>query len=309
MNVIIGSGLNALLARHILGSTYQIINAGPSRFFAVNPASADNFILANELLRPLESQLKALNIDVTRHNYKCAWSVGGDIIGTFNSEHCAFWLAKIFGVYIPTHLQLVYPGRMQFDVYGTRVNQLYAALCAKYADELQSSRSITSVQSIEPNRIVFNDDSVIEFDKCVSTIPLDDLCTLIGRPMVLNAVDVSAILVETESLDFEGYNQLFVVDPHIQFYRVSRVKENQYVFFFLDQITNPGLYLSPYMRDFDLLSGFYYPKCVPSGTLAIHDWLGDYGIIPLGMSAQWDAAMDVSSSLFRLLKIADGGIS
>jgi len=308
MNIILGSGLNAFLARHILGSDYKIISAGPSRFYGVNPASADNFILASPLLRPLENQLKALNIDTTKYNYKCCWSVQGELVDGFDKEHCSFWLAKIFGFKTPAHLELVYRHRMQFDVYGTRVNQLYTALYDRYYPELLASRNISNIESIRPHEIRFKNGEILEYDRCISTIPLDDLCGLLNYQLPLDSVDVSVVLVETTHLDFEGRNQMFIVDPQIQFFKSVQVKENQYVFFFLDRIDSPGLYLSPYIADFDLISGFYYPKCLPAGAICETNWLHPYGIIPLGMAAQWDAAMDVSSSLHRLLKIAEGEI-
>jgi len=308
MNVILGSGLNAFLARHILGSDYEMISAGPSRFYGVNPASADNFIYASDLLKPLENQLKALNIDIKRHPYKCCWSHEGQLVRGFDKEHCSFWLAKTYGFQIPGHLELVYPHRMEFDVYGTRVNQLYAALYQRYYQELQNSRNISSIKSIEPHRIEFNDGHVIEFDNCISTIPLDDLCELTNYQSNLHSIDISVILLESSTLNYEGFNQVYVVDPQIQFYKTAQVSENKYIFYFLDRIDNPGLYLTPYVDDFDLISGFFYPGCLPAGAISDVHWLKSYGIVPLGMSAQWDSAMDVSSCLHRLLKIADGSI-
>lgn len=308
MNIILGSGLNAFLARHILGPDYQIVSAGPSRFYGVNPASADNYIYASDLLKPLEGQLKALNIDTKRHPYKCCWSFEGELVRGFDKQHCSFWLAKTYGIHIPGHLELVYPHRMEFDVYGTRVNQLYAALYEKYYPELQSSPNISSIQSIGPHKIIFNDGHVIEFEKCISTIPLDDLAMLVGHQSTYHGVDVSVVLLQSGTLDYEGFNQVFVVDPKIQFFKTAQVSEDKYLFYFLDRIDNPGLYLTPYIADFDLISGFFYPKCIPAGAIADVHWLKSYGITPLGMSAQWDPAMDISSSLHRLLKIADGAI-
>lgn len=308
MNIILGSGLNAFLARHILGSDYKMISAGPSRFYGVNPAAADNFIYASDLLKPLENQLKALNIDTKKYPYKCCWSHEGELIRGFDKEHCSFWLAKTYGYHIPGHLELVYPHRMEFDVYGTRVNQLYAALYQRYYPELQSSQNISSIKSIRPNVIEFENGEVIEFEKCISTISLDDLIGLTGYQLELNGIDISAVLLESDSLNYEGFNQVYVVDPKIQFYKTAQVSENKYIFYFLDRIENPGLYLTPYIENFDLISGFFYPNCLPAGAISDTHWLKAYGITPLGMSAQWDAAMDISSCLHRLLKIADGSI-
>lgn len=308
MNVILGSGLNALLARHLLGSSYRIVSAGPSRFYRVNPSSTDNFIYASDLLRPLENQLRQLNIDTKRYPYQCCWSNEGNLSSGFDKENCAFWLAKIYNLHVPDHLRLVYPYRMNFEVYGTRVNQLYAALYQRYYEEFQTAPHISNISKFEPHKIVFESGQVIEYENCISTIPLDDLCGIMDYQLPLNGVDVTTVLLETSHLDFEGYNQVFVVDPTIQFFKAIQVKENQYVFSFVGRIENPGLYLSPYIHDFDLISGFFYPNCLPAGVIADTKWLAPYGVIPLGMSAQWDPAMDVSSCLHRLLKIADGSL-
>jgi hypothetical protein len=179
MNIILGSGLNAFLARHILGSDYKMISAGPSRFYGVNPSAADNFIYSSDLLKPLENQLKTLGIDTKKYPYKCCWSHEGQLVRGFDKEHC---------------------------------------------------------------------------------------------------------------------------------YKTAQVAENKYIFYFLDRIDNPGLYLTPYIESFDLISGFFFPNCLPAGAISDTHWLRSYGITPLGMSAQWDAAMDISSCLHRLLKIADGSI-
>lgn len=308
MNIILGSGLNALLARHILGSDYKFITAGPSRFYGVNPAAADNFIYASDLLRPLESQLTKLSIDIKRYQYRCCWSQQGELVRGFDKVSCAFWLAKIFGFNVPDHLRLVYEYRMEFDVYGTRVNQLYTILYQRYYEEMRASLNINQIQSIDSHKIVCDDGLIIDYDKCISTISLDELYGLMNYEHSLKGVDVSAILVETQHLNFEGFNQLFVVDPEIQFFKCVQVRENQYVFFFSGKIENPALHLIPFMHDFDLISGFYFPNCIPAGIMGDTTWLRPYGITTLGMSAQWDAAMDVSSCLHRIIKIADGSI-
>ena len=307
MNIILGSGLNALLARHILGSDYKIIKSGPSRFYSVNPASADNFIHSSTLLKPFEKQLGELGVDLSKHQYKCCWSVGGHLLGHFDKMHCAFWLSKIFGFKIPSHLELVYPNRMIFDVYGTRVNQLYVSLYNKYRTELDNAPKISDVKSIIDHQITFTNGNIIDYNKCVSTIPLDDLYDLLKYQFPLDGVDVSAILLKTTSLDFEGYNQLWVVDPQISFFKATKVSDDDYIFYFIGKINNPGLYLTPYINDFDLISGFYYKNYIPAGTTADTKWLLEHDIITLGMSAQWDAAMDISSCFHRLLKISDGG--
>jgi hypothetical protein len=307
MNLILGSGVTSFAARHILGSSYKIINAGPSRFYNHNPAPADNFILAHDSLRPLESILQPL-IGSRKADYRCAWSSMGNINRGFNSGDCMSWLIKIFVFNVPNHIQHVLPNRMEFKVYENRINNLYAALFDKHKSEILGSLTIDQIKKIEPHKVVFNDGNVVEFEKMISTIPLNDLYKLIGYNDDLKSVGVSVIRLKTKSLNFEGFNQLWIVDPNIPFYKTQIVKEDEYLFYFNSKIETPGFLVAPYVQDFDLLTGMWIESAIPAGDVPFLNHLDDYGIVPVGASAQWDYCVDFSRCLFRIMQIADGAI-
>lgn len=306
MKYILGSGVVSFSARHILGSDYKIINAGPSRFYNFNPAPADNFILASDELKPLESILSPL-IGTRKADYRCAWSNFGKISRGFDGVNCNMWLSKLFGFRIPGHVQYVLQDRFEFKVYENRINNLYAALFDKHKPDILSGMNIDQLVSIEPHKLIFKD-RVLEFDKLISTIPLNDLYKFIGYEDSLNSVGVSVIRLKTKSLNFEGFNQLWIVDPQIPFYKAQMVKEDEYLIYFNSKVENPGLLLNAYVNDFDLMTGMWIDSALPAGDVPFLKHLDDYGIIPVGASAQWDYCMDFSSCLFRIMKIADGAL-
>jgi len=304
MNFILGSGVVSFASRHILGPSYKIINAGPSRFYNSNPAATDNFIIATDQLKPIESILTPL-IGSKKSEYNCAWSKFGKIIQNFNEQDCSSWLSKIFGFRVPDHIIHVLRDRMQFQVYEHRINNLYAALFDQHKNEIMNGINIDQIVKIEPHRIILKD-NVVEFDKLISTIPLNDLYKLIGYTDSLSSVGVSVIKIKTNTLNFEGFNQLWVVDDNIPFYKAHIIKENEYLIYFNYKIESPGLLLNMYINDFDLLTGVWIDSAIPSGAVPFLKHLDNYGIIPVGASAQWDWCMDFSSCLFRIMQIAEG---
>lgn len=306
MNYILGSGVVSFAARHILGSNYKIINAGPSRFYNYNPAPADNFILVSDQLKQFESILSPL-IGTKKAEYKCAWSNFGQISRGFNKANCNTWLSKIFDFRIPSHAIHVLKNRLEFNVYENRINSLYATLFDKHKTSMLDAINIDKLLSIEPHKLIFKD-CVIEFDKLISTIPLNHLYKLIGCNDILNSVGVSIVYLKTKSLNFEGFNQLWIVDPNIPFYKAQMIKENEYLFYFNSKIENPGLLLNAYIEDFDLITGVWIESALPSDDIPFLNNLNNYGIIPIGASAQWDYCMDFSSCLFKIMQVAEGVI-
>ena len=307
MNIILGSGVNAFAARHILGSDYKIISAGPSRFYKFNPAPADNFIYVNNNLKPLESVLSTL-IGKRKADYRCAWSNYGKITRGYDQVNVMSWLAKLFGVYVPSHIPYVLQNRFEFQVYENRINNLYSALYEKHKDTMLEY-NIDSIDKIEPHKISMKNGQIIEYEKIISTIPLNDFIKLIGyADLNLKSIGVSAIRVRSNELDFEGFNQLWIVDPEITFYKSQIVKEDEYIFYFNYKVEQPAKLLSPYIKDFDLLTGTWIDGAIPAGELPHTSILNEFDVINLGMSAQWDYGMDFSSCLFRIMQISDGVI-
>lgn len=307
MNIILGSGINAFIARHILGPDYKIISAGYSRFYNHNPTPADNFIRCVDGLSEFPSIMSSLGIKSTACDYKCCWSVSGDLVPNYDQLLCSKWLSKIHGTNMPGHLMITMKNCMNFKVYETRVSELYRSLLDRYISS-SYKQNVSDIRSIGDHIITMSDGSVLEFDRCISTIPLNSLYGLRTENVDLESVDVTAILLESESIDIEGYNQTYVVDDAIPFFKVVNVKPNNYIFYFTGKIDNPAISINPFVDSFDLISGMYIPDCIPSGDLMRHDNLKKDGIIQLGMSAQWDGAVDISNCIYRLMKISTNDV-
>jgi hypothetical protein len=300
--VILGSGVVGLVARHIFGSGYKIIPYGNSRFFQYNPAPSDNFIRYSKEHTEISGIINSLGIDTNKYDYNCAWSVGGSIVRDYDPMLSQKWISKI-NINMSHHIQLLYKDRMNFQVYGTRVTDLYNNLKSKY-DSSYHNKGVGDIYSISDHVIRFRDGTAIEYDKCISTIPLDKLYEILGINRTLLSSDVTAVLLESDSINMEGYNQLFVVDDQIPFFKVTQVKPNTYVFYFVGRVEKPSLSIGLCVDNFDLISGIHIEKCIPAGELSNHSDLRDDGILPIGASAQWDHGMDMSSCVYKLLKMS-----
>lgn len=306
MNIILGSGVVALIARHILGSSYKIINAGGSRFYKYNPALADNFIRCAPELYEYSSTIKSLGVDGERHNYKCCWSFSGEMIKGYDSILCSKWIHKM-NINMSNHANILMKNRMEFDVHNTRVTDLYKNLASSYSDKLNEF-DISNIKSIGDHVLNMKDGRILEFDKCISTIPLNDLYKLRNDDDKLESSDVTAVLLESDDINMEGFNQMFVVDDSIPFYKVIQVKPRHYVFYFTGKIEFPAMYIGMCVDSFDLISGMFIKNYIPSGELLKHDSLKKDGIIPVGMHSQWDIGMDISSCIYRIIKLSSNEI-
>lgn len=302
MNIILGSGVTALIARHILGPSYNIFNAGESRFYRYNPALADNFIRCASELSEFTSVMNSLGIDNERYEYKCCWSNAGEIIKGYDSILCSKWLHKV-NVNMSGHVNILMKNRMEFIVHNTRVTDLYRNLSSRYNDDIYEY-DINDISSIGNHVIILKDGRTIEFNKCISTIPLNNLYKLRNDNTQLEGSDVTAVLLESNDINMEGFNQMFVVDNSIPFFKVIQVKPKHYVFYFTGKIESPAMYIGLCVDSFDLISGMFIKNYVPSGELIKHNSLTDDGIILLGMHSQWDSGMDISSCIYRTINIS-----
>jgi hypothetical protein len=307
MNIILGSGVNAFIARHILGPDHKVISSGYSRFYNHNPTPADNFIRCTDGLSEFPSIMSSLGVKDVVCDYRCCWSAGGDLVADYDQLLCSKWLSKIHGPNIPGHLMITMKNAMNFKVYGTRVSELYRNLLDRYLDTIYKY-NVSDIRSIGDHVITMSDGSVVEFDRCISTIPLNTLYKFRQENVDLQSVGITAILLESDSVDIEGYNQTYVTDDSIPFFKVVNVKPNHYIFYFTGKVESPAISINPYVSSFDLISGMYIPDCIPSGDLMRHENLKKDGIIQLGMSAQWDGAVDISNCIYRLMKISTNDI-
>jgi hypothetical protein len=225
MNVIFGSGIVGLLARKILGPSWKVIPFYRSRFFSFNPALDDNFIIHDKQIEPFISDLYGHPLPV--FIYKRGWSVGGHIVPEYDASLCGDWLTKMFGQAVPPQSEVYHAKRMDLFVYDLRVNELYQSLVNEYLEDLKTESALGEITQIGQHHFVRNGNRV-DFDNAVSTIPLNALCRLMNVEVELPSKTLHYLHIETENLNFEGFNQLWVVDRIFSFYKATNVAKNRY---------------------------------------------------------------------------------
>lgn len=302
MKYILGSGLIGLLARHILGPSYVIIPYYKSRFFSYNPSLDDNFLVRDERTDPFIINLNGKLGPV--YLYTKAWSVNGGLAKQYDKELCHSWLYKIFGQSTPTQSQAYMTGHMEFFVYDLRLNQLYQRLMEMYASDIGKGIALGQVSEIGDHYINVGGKK-LEFSECISTIPLNSLCKQIGIKHNLKAKTLHYLHIETDDLDFEGSNQVLVVDHTFDFFKVTNVAPKRYLIYSHIDIPNPGVYFMQFMNKFEIIDGTSISDALPSGEVPQMPIIEKMGITCVGSNAQWDWCMDVSSCIIRLLRLAD----
>lgn len=305
MNVIFGSGIVGLLARVILGDSWRVIPFYRSRFFSFNPALDDNFIICDDQLDPFIGDLMK-NPSIPRFIYNRAWSLGGELIRQWDSGICGDWTTKLFGQKTPSQTEPYMMNRMSLFVYDIRINQLYEQLQRMYIEDLR--KEVLKGEVTEIGDHYFIQGGVRhDFENAVSTIPLDSLLQFMGTEPELPAKTIHYLHIQTEDLDFEGTNQVFVVDQLFSFFKATNVAPNRFMIYCHEEIPNPGIYLMNFIPKFDILDGTSIEGAIPMGQIPKTDALDKCGIFCVGSSAQWDWCADVGSNILRLLRYSSRG--
>lgn len=297
MKYIFGSGIVGLMARDLLGSDWKLVPFYKSRYYTFNPAIADNFIIRHEAI---DDYVQRFSSSKAVFFYKRSYSFLGDIIG-YDRSLSLRWESKIFGNNRPLHSEFYWKNQENVPIYDVRINQIYSQLLEKYKDELESTSSLGLITEIGDHYFVRNGVKN-DFSEVINTIPLNALCSLYKINCNLPSVDMHVAHIATDSLNFEGNNQLFVVDENIDFYKVICVGKNSYVFYFAKYVPNLGAYLMNFMNSFDIIEGTKIAESIPAGQIPKVKQLEDNNIFSVGDSAQWDWCMDLGSCLLRLMQ-------
>jgi hypothetical protein len=192
---------------------------------------------------------------------------------------------------------------LNFDVYDIRVNELYNNLLEKYKQDIARGLAFGKLQKILNKTLIF-DEKRVDYDRVVSTIPLNVLLNYAGASHNLQAKPAHFIHVFTKHLDFEGNNQVLVADSVFPFFKVSNIAQDRYLFYFREEIENPGKFFMAFLKDFDILDGTRIDDYIVLGNMPKLDILEDIDVMCVGSYAQWDSCMDVGSCILRLLRYA-----
>ncbi len=300
MNVILGSGLIGLLARHILGPSWRIVPFYRSRFFSFNPSLDDNFLIRHNELDELVKEFQSSD---RIFFYKRVWSIGGQLVPTYDAGLCNDWMNKLFAGQVPPQAPLYYKDQMVSSVYDIRLSDLYINLMNRYMDEITAEKDKGLPTEIGSHYLVRNGVKE-DYTKMLSTIPLNALCKLLKIDLKLPTLPMHYIHVESPELNFEGANQALVVDPVIDFMKVTNIAPNRFLFYLPKELQHPGIYLGQFMTKFDILDGTSIDNVIPQGPTPKLNNLEGMDIFCVGSSAQHDWCMDVSSCILRLLRYA-----
>jgi hypothetical protein len=300
MNIIFGSGIIGLMARHILGPSWRVVPFYRSRFFSFNPALDDNFLSRHEELDPLIQEFQTSN---RMYLYRRVWSIGGQLIGQYDSGLCGDWMNKLFAGQVPHQAPLYFKDQMVVSVYDLRLHELYLTLMARYINEIKEE-STKGVPTEIGDHYFVRDGKREDYTKAVSTIPLNTLLKLLKIEMHLPTLPMHYIHVESPDPDFEGANQALIVDPQIEFMKVTNIAPNRYLFYLPKELPHPGMYLRLFMQQFDILDGTSLDNVIPQGQTPNLTSIEKMDIMCVGSNAQHDWCMDVGSCFLRLLRYA-----
>lgn len=291
---VFGSGLVGLLARKMLGPEYKIIPFGKSRFYTYNPATADNFIISNP---SIDYCMRDMFGVIEKYQYRRGYSYRGELT-TCNDDMITQYLAKTCDFDIPPHASHYYKNQSQFEVYNIRCNELYSKLVEEYNDEIKKGLELSAVKSLTQDIITFSNGKSIQYDEIINTIPMNVMLDLMGTTHNLKANPAYIIHLMTDDINIEVFNQVFVIDPQLDFYKVTRISQNRYLFYFLNDSVSHGIYLMPIIRgQFDIIDGTKIDNYILKG--GIPKWQNPK-IKNIGSYAQWDDCMDVGSCIYRI---------
>lgn len=193
--------------------------------------------------------------------------------------------------------------KTDFITFKTSVGDLYSRLLETYMPEIQANASLYGdVESIEEtNHHIKTNKTELDYEKLVSSIPFDALSKYMGQLKTLPAADIWYYLVKTPVLNFEGASEILVADKPFDFYKVTNVAPQTYLFHCLADLGNSKAYLGAFLNNnLDVQKTTQIARAIPVGPPPDVNGLVD--IFPVGCHGQWDMFMDVSSSINRLLK-------
>lgn len=293
---IIGSGLVGLMCRHILGPSWKLVPEYKSRFFSYPISLDDNFIIRNPKIDDIVLDKFGTK---NRKPYRISYSYQGEILKSYDKNVSEIWHDKVFDGEYPAHSVAYYKDHMSFDVYDLRCNNIYTNLQELYKEEILAGVNAGLFGGVKDHSILIGNNRY-DYSQIINTTPYDSFLTKSGYTHDLKSKDVHFVHISTTKLNFEGCNQLLVADHNLDFYKVTNIGPNNYLFYFNKDVVNPGIYLLPIVGEFDIEGGTCVPGYLPIGERLNHQI---DGVINIGSYAQWDWCMDIGSCIMNIVKL------
>lgn len=294
---ILGSGLVGLIVKDILGEDWKLIPQGVSRYYSYPIALADDFITTTSRVGGYGNLLTP-----DKRIFKRAFSYGGQLIWAPLRWVADTYTEKVYNEPIGAFLSVT---EMECMASKTSCHELYGTLLEKYTGELTAAhQKFGTIVSIGDGKITTTETEV-EYDEAISTIPLDALGEALGvRPNLLSK-DAWVYHIKTNELDFEGADQIFVVDNESVFYKVNRISPIDYLFFCLDEVKTPMEYFGAFTNNnLMVMNQTFCESFIPIGAPPdLKKLTEDTNIRCIGMHAQHDALADIGACIVRVLRI------
>ena len=301
MNFILGSGITGYLAKRIL--EWPFIPFKQSRYFHFEIPWSDNFIKYDEKIDEFMSKLTPKNS--AKIIYKQPFSYKGQLLYEQDVAK-EIYLEKVYGDNVPKVAQALM--KTTFTVYPITAKMLHDSLFNRYKDAINENvAQYGELDKIDINnhQMMFKNGKTVEYDKLVSTIPLDALCNYCGVDMKLKARTVVYYNITTEAIDLEGASQSLVSDLDFKFFKVQMIGKNNYVFWTFDILDNPYQYFGPFIGyRMDVIEAKRILDVIPIGNPPDMSMFESNGIYCVGSNAQWDDFIDVAASICRILRLA-----
>lgn len=301
MKYILGSGLIGCLARKILGPEWSFIPFKRSRYYSFDYPLADDLIVFD---KDIDDFMSIICNDKTQLFLKRPFSYQGQLIYQNLPMVVEPYIRKVYGDDVPSVAKLLLKTTM--PVYLKKASVVYDELQKEFWNDIQNSAKIAgellSIDLAQHQLRCAN--KVFEFDKIVSTIPLDALFKFCGTNHNLKSRSVCYYLVETDKVNLEGAEQCFVSDIDIDFFKVNKVGNNKYLFYTFEPIEDAFIYFGKFLGyNIDILDARKIDNVIPLGEPPGLDYLVKYGVNCIGSNAQWDDFVDISTSIMRLLRL------
>lgn len=302
--IILGSGLVGRIAKDILPDR-RFIPFGRSQFYGWDyPLAEDHISVHDSADEYIKRYRSSIEIVLRTREFKRPFSVAGQLIYSANIPNLTIipYLMKTYGEATDLKQKLV--SNTMFPIYeGITCNAIYKKLDDSLKETiLTDSAEFGKLESIDhKNHIIKTDKKSFEYDSIISTIPLDSLLSYLGFANdMCEHRSVYIYLIQTSALDFEGADQLLVVENDIDFYNVSEVGMNMYMFKSFRELNEE--FLKMFIPKFNIISKTKVDKYVPLGSVDLR-MMEDYNIDLVGSLARWDDFYDIGASIHHLMKL------
>ena len=295
MNFIIGSGLIGMIAKSILGDSWELVTQKRSRYYSFNPVLADNNIIVSPETEGFVKSLFPMATPILRS--RCA-SLGGQLFNECDESLAESYIRKVYGD------RLALPLKTKFFVYDVTAKQLHDRLQETHRNEIANSRSEVLKLDLDNHILtvkVGNEIKSVEFDRVISTVPLTALMDWAGIEHNFEAKTVCYYHIRTTKIDLEGADEALVCDETIPFFKCIKLGDTDYMFWTFDGIDSPQeLFGSILGYDFEIVEVFRINDAIPIGSPPNLSWMSEHGVHCVGSNSQWDDMIGISSCIKRI---------